>query len=272
MKLLKGKKLADEILKNLKNEVKGKKLKLTVVLTGENSTSLIFVKEKEKACKKIGIDFELLKFPVAISQTDLAAVIKKLAADNSVSGIVLQLPLPENINSQEMLNIIPPEKDVDVLSDSAFEKFKGGELTIIPPVVAAVSRLIDEYKIKLADKKIVLVGFGKLVGLPVSAWLTLKGIGFSVVDKTTLNPEIILREADVIISGTGKPGLIVSPMIKQDAVVIDASTALKYKKLVGDVDFDSVSKKASYITPVPGGIGPLTVACLLENLVKLNNK
>jgi len=270
MIILDGRKLAEEILEKLKKEAEGKNLKLAVVLVGEDPVSLIFVRGKEKACTKIGIDFELFRFPQTIKQQDLEKEIKKIAED--VSGLVIQLPLPKEINNREILNLIPLEKDVDVLSQEAFEKFKAGNSLIIPPVVAAIDCLLKEYKIDLKNKKIVLIGLGKLVGLPLSIWLAQKGIDFSVVDKSTENAGRIIKKADVIISGVGKPGLVTGAMVKEGAIVIDAGSALQDRKIVGDVDFSSVSKKASYITPVPGGVGLLTVALLLSNLIKLNSK
>ena len=262
MKLLEGEKIAEEILKDLKKRIKGRNLKLVVFLVGEDPASLLFTKAKEKACKKIGVGFELLKFPSWVNQADLEKEIKKTVLKTDIQGVVVQLPLPADINSQEIVDIIPLEKDIDVLSQKAFEKFKTGNSLVIPPVVAAIKRLFEDYKINLSGKKIVLVGAGKLVGFPISVWLVQKRINFSIIEKSTLNPEVILKQADIVISGVGKAGLIKGEMIKEGAVVVDAGS---------DVDFKSVSEKASYITPIRGGIGPLTVACLLENLLKLNS-
>jgi methylenetetrahydrofolate dehydrogenase (NADP+)/methenyltetrahydrofolate cyclohydrolase len=217
----------------------------------------------------VGIGFELLKLPSEIGQGDLEKEIKGLAEREDVSGMVVQLPLPEEINAQEILDIIPLGKDADVLSSRAFAEFKAGGSQVVPPVVGAVDHLLKEYKIDLQGKKIVLVGAGKLVGLPLAVWLAQKNIDFSVVDKSTKNPELILKQADVIISGVGQPGFIKSEMVKDGAIVIDAGSSLKKGKITGDVDFKNVSKKVSFITPVPGGIGPLTVACLLEGLLKI---
>jgi len=272
MKLLEGKKAAEDILKKIKKEAKEKNLKLAVVLVGGDPASLIFVKEKEKVCKRVGIGFELLKLPSEIGQGDLEKEIKGLAEREDVSGMVVQLPLPEEINAQEILDIIPLGKDADVLSSRSFAEFKAGGSQVVPPVVGAVDHLLKEYKIDLRNRKIVLVGAGKLVGLPLAVWLAQKNIGFSVIDKSTENPELISKQADVIISGIGKPGFIKSEMVKDGAIVIDAGSSLEKGKITGDVDFKNVSEKASFITPVPGGIGPLTVACLLENLANLNRR
>ncbi len=245
MKLLDGKKLAGKILENLKKEIKKKqlKLKLAVILVGEDPASKIFIREKGRACKFVGIGFESFIFSFEISQKELKKEIKKIEEDSIVSGMVIQLPLPKKFNTDEILNLIPLKKNVEIIS----------------PVVCAVERLLKEYKISLRAKNIVLVGRGRLVGQPLAAWFKKQKIkfqGLSFLEGQSL------KKADIIISGVGKQNLITGEMVKKGVVVIDAG---------GDVDFKSVSKKASYITPIPGGVGPLTVACLLENLVKLNS-
>lgn len=270
MELLEGKKIAESILKDLGKETKNKSLKLVIVLVGEDPASLIFVKEKERACKKIGIGFELLKLPSDIKQDELEKRIREIAEEESVSGLVVQLPLPKALNAQKVLDIVPLGKDTDVLSQDAFEKFETGSSLILPPVVAAVDCLLREYKIEIKDKKVVLVGLGKVVGLPLSVWISRKGIKFEVIEKLTENPGLILQKAEVIISGVGRPGLIKGEYVKEGAVIIDAATVLNNGRLVGDIDLESVSAKAGFLTPVPGGVGPLTVAFLLSNLIKLN--
>lgn len=245
--IIDGKKLAEKILADLKKEIVAKqlKLKLAVVLVGQDPVSAVFVRQKEKACQKIGIGFELFQYFSEISSPKLNEEIKKISRDPGVSGIVVQLPLPENLNVE-----IPLEKDAEIRS----------------PVVDAVKRILEEYNISLKDKKIVLVGKGKLVGQPLFSWLKQNNMDFFNTDKA--EPRRI-READVVISGTGRPGSITGEMVKKGAVIIDVGSSFVNGKTKGDVDFESVSKKAGYITPTPGGVGPMTVACLLKNLVKL---
>lgn len=240
MIILDGKKLAEKILRNLKKEIGKKrlKLKLAVVLAGQDPASKIFIKQKEKACQKIGIGFELYNFSSKISELKLKKEIKEIAKNSEVSGMIIQLPLPKKINTDEILNFIPPEKNVEIIS----------------PVVCAIECFLKEYKISLRKKNVVLIGRGRLVGQPLAAWFKKQKIEFSNIDK--------IKQADIVISGVGKQNLITGEMVKKGVVVIDAG---------GDVDFKSVSKKASYLTPIPGGVGPLTVACLLENLIKLNS-
>ena len=276
MRILDGKKLAEEILEKLKKEIKKKrlKLKIAVVLVGKNSASKIFVREKQKACEFVGIDFQLFKFPSKISAQKLKKEIEKIVKKPIVSGVVIQLPLPKNLNSQGILNLIPLEKDIDVLSEINIGKFYTNGLAILPPVVNAVSHFLREYKISIKGKNVVLVGAGRLVGRPLALWLLKEKATISVVDKFTKDISFFTKKADIIISGVGDPSLITVKMVKKGVIVIDADTSSEKGKgkLVGDVDFKSVSKKTSYITPVPGGLGPMTVACLLENLVKLNKK
>lgn len=259
MIILDGKKLAEKILANLKT--RRKELKLAVILVGEDSSSQIFIKQKEKACEKVGIDFELFKFPTEIGSLLLKEEIKKIVDDPANSGVIIQLPLPKKFNAEEFLNLIPPEKDVDVLSKKSFKKFARGESLIFPPTVGAISNLFKKYGIKVKGKNIMVIGAGRLVGKPLVAWLKLQKAEFSVLDDSVKNISSYTNKADILISGAGKPNLIKGDMVKDGVVVVD---------FANDVDFRSVSKKASYITPVPGGIGPVTVACLLENLVKLN--
>lgn len=274
MKILDGKKLADRILKNLKREIKEKRLNLSlaVILVGGSPVSQIFTRQKEKACKFVGIGFRLFNFPSKISISEFKKEIERISNHPANSGIVIQLPLPQELDSQEVFNIIPSQKDIDVLSEENLGKFYVGNLPVLPPVVGAISYFLEEYKLSIRAKNLVLVGAGRLVGFPLAVWLGRKKATVSVVNKLTKDISSFTGNADILISGAGKPNLITEDMVKKGVVIIDAGTSFNKRKLVGDVDFESVSKKASYITPVPGGVGPMTVACLLENLVKLNTK
>lgn len=248
MKILDGKKLSEKILKNLGKEIKKKqlKIKLAVVLVGNEYASQVYINRKKNACEKIGIEFESFNFLPDISQDELKNKIKEIAENPEITGIVVQLPLPEKFNTQDVLKVIPDNKNAEFLS----------------PVVCAVGKILKEYKISLKNKKIVLVGQGKLVGSPLAQWLSKNNLNFSGIEE--------IKNADIVISGVGKPGLITGNMIKKGAVVIDVGFSHnKEKKAVGDVDFKTVSKKAGLITPVPGGVGPVTVVCLLGNLLKL---
>lgn len=273
-KIIDGKKLSEKILDNLKKEIKKRRLKLTlaVVLVGDDLVSKVFVRQKGKACKTTDIDFKLFKFPAKISVSELKKEIERIIKDKKNSGVIIQLPLSRKFDSQKFLNFIPLEKDIDVLSEKSLDKFRAGKLSILPPVVGAVFHLLKEYKISLKGKNIVLVGAGKLVGFPLSIWFSRKRAKVSIVDEFTKNIPSFTKKADIIISGAGKPNLIKGNMVKRGVIIIDAGTVFRKGKLIGDVDFKEVCKKASYIAPVPGGLGPLTVASLLENLVKLSQR
>ena len=272
MKILDGKKLSKKILNNLTKELQKKRLKLTlaVISVGENPVLKIFIRQKEKACKFVGIDFKLFKFPSMVSVSEFKKEIKRIAKNPANSGIIIQLPLAQRLDSQEVFNLIPPEKDIDVLSEKSLGKFYTENLPILPPTVSGIYRLLKEHKISIKNKNIVLVGAGRLVGFPLVILLTKEKATVSVVNEFTKNIPSFTKKADIIISGVGKPDLITDKMVKRGVVIIDAGTSYKKGKLVGDVDFKSVSQKVSYITPVPGGVGPMTVACLLKNLVKLH--
>lgn len=271
-KIFDGKKLAERILRNLEKRIKKKHLKLTlgVILVGENPVSQIFINQKKKACEKAGINFQLFKFPVNINELQLKRKIKKIVKRPATSGIIIQLPLPAKFFPEEFLNLIPGEKDIDVLSERSLGKFYQGILSILPPTVAGILSLLKNYKIDLKGKNIVIIGAGRLVGFPLAIQLLKEKATLSVLNKWTRDTASFIKKADILISGTGKPNLIKGNMVKKGVVIIDAGTSIKKGKIVGDVDFKSVLKKTSYLTPVPGGVGPLTVACLLENLVKLN--
>lgn len=270
-KILDGKKLSEKILEKIKKEIQNRhlKLKLAVILVGENPVSEIFIHQKKKACEFAEIDFKLYKFPKNINSVSLKKEIRKISSLPRVSGVVIQLPLPQNLNIQEILNLIPIEKDVDCLSERSLSEFYLGSLKILPPTLQGIIEIFKNYKIKTRRKNFVVIGVSRLIGLPLAFWLLTQKATVSVLDKFTPDISFFSKSADILISGVGKAGLISGKMVKKGVVVIDAGTSLKDGKLRGDVDFKSVSKKASYITPVPGGVGPLTVACLLENMVKL---
>ena len=270
VKVINGKKLSEEILLKLKRKAKGLNLKLAIVLVGENKASELFTKKKEEVCKKIGIDFELFKFSSKIKKEKLKREVLKIAKNPKVSGLVVQLPLPKGIKEEEILNLIPLKKDVDVLSEKSLKKFSQGDFNILPPTVRAVSFLLKKFKIKIKGKNVVLVGAGKLVGKPLSVWFLKNKANVTVVDEFVKNISFFTKKADILISGAGEPNLIKGNMVKKGVFVLDFGSGILKGKIKGDIDFKGVSKKASYISPVPGGVGPLTVAMVLENLVKIS--
>ena len=247
----------------------GKKLRLAVVVVGENPVVRKFIEQKKKFGESIGIDVRIYPFDEKITTNELRKRMSEIVHEEKNTGVIIQLPLPSQINTQYILNSITPEKDVDVLSSRALGNFVSGKSQIMPPVAGAIRALLEEYGIDYKNKNIVTVGAGNLVGKPVAMWLLYEKVTFGVVRSNTQNPQEFLKYADIIISGVGRPKFITGDMVKEGVVVIDAGTSESEGKLVGDVDFDSVAPKASFITPVPGGVGPVTVAILFKNLFTL---
>lgn len=280
MILLDGKALAEKIKNKLKSEYQklGRKITLVIVQVGSNFVSEKFVEQKKKLGEELGISVVTRRYKDIISGSALRKNIAELAHDKKIDGIVIQLPLPSTLNVQDILNAVPPGKDVDVLSARAVGDFATGKSNVLPPVVGAIDALFREYGIEYADKKIVVVGAGRLVGKPVSGWLSRQDIGYCLLTDTTSRSSHCIKDADILISGAGKPKLITGDMVKEGAVIIDAGTSIVQPEsgsrkpeavLAGDVDFDSVAPKSSYITPVPGGVGPLTVVMIFKNLLQL---
>jgi len=271
MVLLDGKKLSEEILENLKKEIYNRKLKLklAVIQIGENQVSSAFIGQKRIACKIAGIDFELFNFSPEIRIAELKSKIEKIAENSRNSGIIIQLPLPKKFITEELLNLIPEEKDADVLSEKSLGKFYQGTLGILPPTVQGILGLLKKYKISLQGKDIVILGAGRLVGFPLALQLLKEKATVSVLNEFSKDTPSFTKKADILISAVGKPNLIKGDMVKKGAIVIDAGNSIEKGRSSGDVDFKSVFKKAGFITPVPGGVGPMTVACLLKNLVEI---
>jgi len=269
-KILNGRKIAEKIKRRLKAQVKKMKQRpgLAVVYIGNDPVSLSYIRAKEKAAKEIGVDFLFYKFPAQVLEKKVVNLISDLNQNRKVSGIIVQLPLPAHLPKKEIFNAVALEKDIDVLSDKARELFKNGQPIFIPPPAGAVLEFLKTAKMPLKKSTIVVVGRGMLVGEPVAMLLKQRAKRLIVCDRKTKSITTETRKADILISAVGQPNLIKKGMVKKGAVVIDAGTA-KYKgKIVGDVDFANVSSKISYITPVPGGVGPVTVAMLLANTVK----
>lgn len=279
MVILDGKALAEKITAELKGEYErlAKKLFLAAVVVGGNAVVGKFVAQKKKIAEELGVDFRVYEYAADISTNELRKRLAAIVHDADPDGIIIQLPLPPQINRQYILNSVPPKKDVDMLSARAMGDFAVGKSEIFPPVVGAIKALFEEYHIDAQGKHALVVGAGMLVGRPVALWLANEKASFSVVDEHTPDISEFTKKADLIITGVGEPGLITGDMVKKGAVVIDAGTSEgspsvgsgQRAQLVGDVDFDSISQKASYITPVPGGIGPLTVAMIYRNLLTL---
>lgn len=259
--IIDGRQMAETIKQDLKKRLGKRKLKLVIVSVGEDSVSAKYLGRKQKFGEEIGVEVVVQEFASEILQTELAERLRQLADDASVHGVVVQLPLPKHLQTEDLLALIPPEKDVDALSP---------ETRVLSPVVQAIKEILTWQKISPEGKKAVVVGRGKLVGRPVAIWLAQEGAEVSVVDLETSKSEEILKQADIIVSGAGCPGLITPGAIKPGVVLIDAATSELGGKLVGDAD-SACADKCSVFTPVPGGVGPLTVVCLFKNFIDLNS-
>ncbi|MFA7663057.1 MAG: bifunctional 5,10-methylenetetrahydrofolate dehydrogenase/5,10-methenyltetrahydrofolate cyclohydrolase [Patescibacteria group bacterium] len=273
-----GNKIAEQILNRVTKKVAQLKLKkntpkLGVILVGNDQASLTYVEKKSQACQRVGIDFVLEKFSANISTLDLVAKIKNFQKKNKLSGLIIQLPLPKKINKAEVLNAIKPEIDVDCLTEANLGKLVSGTFDFVPPTPDAILEILKVYKIDLAGKNVVLVGAGELIGRPLANILIHQKATVMVTRQSTQELTKILKLADIVITGVGKPNLITGKMLKGGCVVIDAGISFVGKKICGDIEFNSVAKVASLVTPTPGGVGPITVAKLIENTVKtVSNK
>jgi methylenetetrahydrofolate dehydrogenase (NADP+) / methenyltetrahydrofolate cyclohydrolase len=277
MKLLDGKKLADKIQINLKKRVSHLKKRpvLAMVLVGNDESSKIYVRNKKKACDEVGIGSREIFLPAGISQKKLLAEIEKLNRDKRVTGIILQFPVPKHLNKYEIIESIDPKKDADCLNHRNFGKFLqiGEKKSIVIPATAiGIIRLLEGYRISLSGKYAVVVGYSDIVGKPIVEMLLDRGATATVCHNKTKNLQKYTKKADILVVATGVENLIKGNMVKKGAVVVDAGIHRHGKKLSGDADFSSVAKKASFITPVPGGVGPMTVAMLLWNTVRLAEK
>ncbi len=260
--ILYGKPVAEKIYTDIKKEIKDKKLKpyMAVILVGETPASTSFIKIKQKIAKKMGIVFRLFSFPEIVREDEIVKLISDLNQNEFVHGIMVQLPLPEKIDTEGVIKKITPEKDIDGLLGLTSS-----------PAASAISEILKYYKIELENKKIILVGRGRLVGEPLKKLLENMDLKPQVCNNKTVNLKNETLKADILISATGKPGLITTDMVKNDAVIIDGGTAEAAGKIAGDVE-KSVHEKVYAASPVPGGVGPVTVACLMRNLVKAAKK
>ncbi|OGI66090.1 hypothetical protein A2647_01945 [Candidatus Nomurabacteria bacterium RIFCSPHIGHO2_01_FULL_40_24b] len=271
MYIIDGKKIREEILAEIKQEVA--RLPFTPlfcdVLVGNDFVSKKYVKMKAQIARSLGIDFNDASFPATITTEELVKEIKKLNQIKNMCGIIIQLPLPESIDRRAVLDAIDPELDVDCLGSVASENFYKGQVDFGFPTALACVAVLDSLNLDLKEKKIVVLGQGELVGKPTMAFLRLRGLFPIAVDRSTENKETIIKEADVIISGIGKGKHITGDMIKKGVVLIDAGTSESSNSLVGDVDLESVKNVASAVSPVPGGVGPVTVAMLFRNVLRV---
>ncbi len=267
-KLIKGKliakKLEEEIAEKISELKKaGQSVKLVVVLVGDDKPSATYVNKKAQAAKRVGMEFELIKLKENTTEKEILKKLKQ--TQKTASGVIVQLPLPKHLNTQKIINKIKLKKDVDVLTKKGNKKLKQNKLPFLPPTPGAIISILKELKINLKNKKVTLLGRGKLVGQPLEIILKNMKVATTVCDSQTTNNIEACQAADIIISGVGKKDLVRGNMIKPGAIVIDAGVDFENGKMYGDVNIDEALKKASWVTPTPGGVGPITVARLLLN-------
>lgn len=272
--LIDGKKVAKKIKDELKIEVESLKEnginpKLAVIMVGNNQASQVYVKNKSKACEKVGIDFEEFLFEENISEEKLLETIEKLNNDDSIHGILLQSPVPNHIDINKAFSKINPSKDVDGFNPVNIGNLTIGEDSFISCTPYGIIKMLEEYNIDVEGKNAVILGRSNIVGKPMIQCMLNKNATVTVCHSKTKDISQITQNADILISAIGKPNFVKEDMVKNGAVVIDVGiNRMDNGTIVGDVDFENVSPKTSYITPVPGGVGPMTIAMLLSNVVK----
>lgn len=268
--IMDGKSLKGEILSGLAEEVKAldKVPTLCVIQVGDDEASNVYINQKRKMCNDIGYNFIHEKYDDSITEDELLKNIERFNSNDNIDAILVQMPLPSGINEKNIQNAVNKYKDVDGLNDSNIVDLISGKSSLYPCTACGVISLLDKYGVTLEGSNVVIVGRSSLVGMPLFHMLENRNATVTLCHSKTRNLQSITKNADIIISATGVKGLIKEDMVKNNAVVVDVGITRENSKLYGDVDFDSVSKKASLITPVPGGVGPMTIASLAQNVLK----
>ena len=274
MEILDGKKLSNEIIEELKvrcDELKEKgiKPKFAVIMVGNDKASQIYVKNKRKACERIGIECVECFLDENIQQKELIDKIKELNSDNTIHGILLQSPIPKHLNINEAFETISPKKDVDGFNPTTVGKLCLNQNTFVSCTPFGIIKLLDKYGIDLAGKKVTIIGRSNIVGKPLIQCFLNKNATVTICHSKTDDIKEHTKDADIVVVAIGKPKFLKENMVKKNSVIIDVGINRDDNgKIIGDVDFENVSKKSSYITPVPGGVGPMTIAMLMNNVIK----
>lgn len=272
--IIDGKELAKKIRSELKNEVvelknKGINPKLAVIMVGDDKASKVYVKNKSKACEECGINYEEFLMDKDIDMEELLETIDKLNKRDDIHGILLQSPIPSNLDINQAFNKINHKKDVDGFNPINVGKLSIGEDCFVSCTPAGVIKMLEEYNIEIEGKNVVIIGRSNIVGKPLIQCILRKNGTVTMCHSRTKNIKQITKNADILIAALGKPKFVTQDMIKDGAVIIDVGiNRTEDGKLVGDVDFENIKNNASYITPVPGGVGPMTIAMLMTNVVK----
>ncbi|HMA99639.1 MAG TPA: bifunctional 5,10-methylenetetrahydrofolate dehydrogenase/5,10-methenyltetrahydrofolate cyclohydrolase [Spirochaetota bacterium] len=276
MQTLDGKLVAAKIKNEVKEQItqNGYKIKLTVILIGDDPASSIYVNSKAKTCSKLHIDSEIIKKPADTSEEELLRIITRLNNDNTVDGILCQLPLPAHINTENILEAVNPDKDVDCFNPYNIGKLYSGHPPVLPCTPAGIMEIFKHYNIDIKGKSCVVVGRSNIVGKPLAQLLLARHGTVTICHSRTSDLKARTASADIVCSAIGKPGFITGNDLKQGCIAVDVgmnrvpdSSREKGYRLCGDFDFESASRKAAWITPVPGGVGPMTIACLMQNVL-----
>lgn len=274
MEILDGKKLSNEIIEELnvrcdELKEKGIKPKFAVIMVGNDKASQIYVKNKRKACERIGIECVECFLDENIQQKELIDKIKELNSDNTIHGILLQSPIPKHLNINEAFETISPKKDVDGFNPTNVGKLCLNQNTFVSCTPFGIIKLLDKYGIDLAGKKVTIIGRSNIVGKPLIQCFLNKNATVTICHSKTDDIKEHTKDADIVVVAIGKPKFLKENMVKKNSVIIDVGINRDDNgKIIGDVDFENVSKKSSYITPVPGGVGPMTIAMLMNNVIK----
>ena len=270
--IISGKIVSEKLRSELRDEIAEFKNKneitpgLAVIMVGNNPASAVYVRNKHKACLDVGIESYQIEFPEDITEDQLLGKIDELNADDKVNGILVQLPLPDSINEERVIERISPDKDVDAFHPSNVGRIMIGNYSFLPCTPAGIISLLDHYNVEISGKRCAVVGRSNIVGKPMALLLTERNGTVTLCHSRTQNLDKILLESDIIVVAIGKPEFLKADMVKPGAVVIDVGiNRTSEGKLVGDVAFDEVGQVASMITPVPGGVGPMTITTLLRN-------
>lgn len=268
-----GNAISSKIQDKIKVDIKNCMIRpsVAVIQVGENEAAEYFTRNKEKICSSVGIYFRLYKFEDGTPELTIINKIKELNNDEYVNGIMIQLPLPAQYNEKRLLNAISNGKDVEGMTDINTGRFVNGKKSIVPCTALAVMRILEENEISVSGKNVVIVGRSKIVGKPLAHLFLFNDATVTICHSKTENLAEYTSKADIVVMACGVPKLLTDDMIKEGAVVVDVGINNIDGEIIGDVDFDKVSKKTSYITPVPGGVGPVTIAMLLENIIMCYN-
>ena len=272
--IINGKEVALRISNKLKKEIKSlnEKLTLCVIEIGENEASKIYINQKEKKCNELGINFKLIKFNENELESNIEKEIINLNRDSNITGIIIQLPVSNKYNINKLINLIDPNKDVDGLTNENKIKLLNEEKGLIPCTPLGIIELLKVYNIKVKGKSISIIGRSDLVSKPLFHMLLNMDATVTMCHSKTKNLKSFTKNADILISATGKPHIIKKDMVKDNSIIIDVGISRVNNILYGDVDFNNVKDKVKYITPVPGGVGPMTIIMLMKNVLEAYKK